>query len=89
MNFLNKAKEALGKSSSSSSGTQPQGGDGQKEDYVDKGLDAVQKKFGMQQSRETNERITDGARGLYEKQTGSKVSDKVCLKLSSRRIRLL
>lgn len=26
------------------------------------GLDAVEKKFGMSQNRETNEKITDGAR---------------------------
>lgn len=78
--FLNKAKDAMsgaGGSSSNTGNTAP--ADGQKEDYVDKGLDGVEKKFGFSQSRETNEKITDAGRGLYEKQTGSKVSDKVCL----------
>jgi hypothetical protein len=37
------------------------------------GLDAAEKQFGFSQSRETNEKITDGARGLYEKFSGSKV----------------
>lgn len=74
--LLNKAKGALSGSGSSSGGQQP-AGDGQKEDYVDKGLDGAEKKFGFQQSRETNEKITDAGRGLYEKQTGNKVSDKV------------
>jgi hypothetical protein len=34
------------------------------------GLDFLQKKTGYVQSRETNEKITDGARGLFEKATG-------------------
>lgn len=77
MDFLKKAQGAMGGSGSSSSSNQ-QAGAGQKEDYVDKGLDAVEKKFGFSQSRETNEKITDSAREFYEKQTGNKVSDKVC-----------
>lgn len=72
--LINKAKDAMSGSGSSSGAGQPAG---QKEDYVDKGLDAGEKKFGMHQSRETNEKITDTGRGLYEKQTGKKVSDKV------------
>lgn len=47
------------------------------EDYVDKGLDAAEKKFGVQNNRNMNEKITDGARGLFEKATGKKVPDKV------------
>jgi len=46
------------------------------EDYGDKGLDAAEKKFGYTQSRETNEKITDGARGLFEKVTGKHVDSK-------------
>lgn len=75
--FFNKAKEALGNAGSSTGQTDAQQNDHNKEDYVDKGLDAVEKKFGFQQSRETNERITDVGRDFYEKETGKKVSDKV------------
>lgn len=71
--LLNKAKGALGGSGSSS---QPAGG--QKEDYGDKALDMGEKKMGMSQNRETNEKITDAGRGMYEKSTGKQVSDKVC-----------
>jgi len=34
------------------------------------GLDAAEKKFGMTENRATNEKITDGARDFYEKETG-------------------
>ncbi|TKA72871.1 hypothetical protein B0A55_06645 [Friedmanniomyces simplex] len=58
---------------------------GQKEDYLDKGLDALEKKSGTQtghtmdpnQMRSTNEKITDKARGMFEKATGKHVPDKV------------
>ncbi|KAI9729780.1 MAG: hypothetical protein M1818_008394 [Claussenomyces sp. TS43310] len=40
------------------------------EDYGDKGLDFVEKKSGHTMNRNTNEKITDGARGLFEKATG-------------------
>jgi hypothetical protein len=46
-----------------------------KEDYGDKGLDFLEKKTGTTQSRATNEKITDGARGLYEKATGKHVNE--------------
>lgn len=53
------------------------------EDYVDKGLDAVEKKFGGQyglgdpaKNRSVNEKITDGARNLFEKATGKNVPEK-------------
>ena len=36
----------------------------------DPGLDFIEKKTGHTMSRDTNEKITDGARGLYEKATG-------------------
>jgi hypothetical protein len=58
----------------------------QNEDYGDKGisplslippsvltsegLDFIEKKTGHTMGRDTNEKITDGARGLYEKATG-------------------
>ncbi|KAJ7050680.1 hypothetical protein C8F01DRAFT_1377438 [Mycena amicta] len=47
------------------------------EDYVDKGLDAFERKQGMPNNRATNEKITDGARNLFEKATGRDVPDKV------------
>jgi len=53
------------------------------EDYLDKGLDAVEKKFGGQyglsnpvKNRNVNEKITDGARNLFEKATGKNVPEK-------------
>ncbi|KAF1973559.1 hypothetical protein BU23DRAFT_533190 [Bimuria novae-zelandiae CBS 107.79] len=57
-------------------------GSGQKEDYLDKGLDAAEKKFGgsmgqdTQKNRGVNEKITDSARGAFEKATGKNVPDK-------------
>lgn len=40
------------------------------------GLDFAEKKAGIKQDRNLNEKITDGARGLFEKATGKKVPDK-------------
>jgi len=37
---------------------------------VGAGLDFIEKKTGHTMGRDTNEKITDGARGLYEKATG-------------------
>ncbi|CZR70077.1 uncharacterized protein PAC_19978 [Phialocephala subalpina] len=83
MDFLNKAKESMGSGNNQQgvTGGQPaagnvnQGGAGQ-EDYGDKGLDFIEKKTGHTMGRNTNEKITDGARGLYEKATGNKVDPK-------------
>lgn len=52
-----------------------------KEDYLDKGVDAVEKKFGQgkinpEQSRGVNEKVTDGIRGLGEKLTGKQAPEK-------------
>ncbi|KAF2234751.1 hypothetical protein EV356DRAFT_143449 [Viridothelium virens] len=65
----------LGATGGSSSGAAP---DGQKEDYADKGLDSVENKFGVDSAkyRSTNEKITDAARGQFEKSTGKDVPDK-------------
>ncbi|KAJ7710596.1 hypothetical protein B0H17DRAFT_857981, partial [Mycena rosella] len=49
--------------------TSTQGNQGS-EDYVDKGLDAVEKKEGIPNNRATNEKITDGARSEFENLTG-------------------
>jgi len=91
MDFLKKGQDLVGGANNSTSGQnqQPaqQGGaapqqQGQNtnaaggEDYGDKGLDFLEKKMGYNQSRETNEKISDGARGLYEKASGSKVDSK-------------
>ncbi|KAB8292890.1 hypothetical protein EYC80_007256 [Monilinia laxa] len=77
MDFVNKAKDAI-KSGSGSSGTTNTNtaGGAQKEDYGDKGLDFIEKKAGHNLTREQNEKITDGARGLYEKQTGNTINPK-------------
>ncbi|RWQ96484.1 hypothetical protein C8Q69DRAFT_465475 [Paecilomyces variotii] len=53
----------------------------QQEDYLDKGLDAVEKKYGggkvdPEKYRSQNEKITDTARGLFEKATGKKIPEK-------------
>ncbi|KAF1935278.1 hypothetical protein EJ02DRAFT_428579 [Clathrospora elynae] len=68
-------------SNTSNTGNQQTGG-AQKEDYLDKGLDAAEKKFGgaagadSEKNRGVNEKITDGARGMFEKATGKNVPDK-------------
>ncbi|KAF1984540.1 hypothetical protein K402DRAFT_395559 [Aulographum hederae CBS 113979] len=77
MDKLKNMASSMGGGSSNTGGSSSTGNNAGKEDYVDKGLDALEKKTGYSQSRETNEKMTDGARDLYEKQTGSKVSDKI------------
>ncbi|KAJ7199367.1 hypothetical protein GGX14DRAFT_467891 [Mycena pura] len=47
------------------------------EDYVDKGLDAFEKKEGLPDNRGMNEKITDGARSAFENVTGQNVSSKI------------
>ncbi|EAW09991.1 uncharacterized protein ACLA_042130 [Aspergillus clavatus NRRL 1] len=51
------------------------------EDYLDRGLDALERKFGggkvdPVKMRATNEKITDGVRAQFEKATGYKVPEK-------------
>ncbi|KAJ6533541.1 hypothetical protein B0H19DRAFT_964911 [Mycena capillaripes] len=43
---------------------------GGQEDYADKGLDALERKEGLPDNRATNEKITDGARNMFENATG-------------------
>ncbi|GFG26390.1 hypothetical protein IFM61606_06370 [Aspergillus udagawae] len=68
--------------SHSASGTQTQGQpQGEQKDYVDRGLDSVEQRFGggkvdPAKMRSTNEKITDAARGQFEKATGHKVPEK-------------
>ncbi|KAF2685770.1 hypothetical protein K458DRAFT_387724 [Lentithecium fluviatile CBS 122367] len=51
-------------------------------DYLDKAVESAEKKYGgsmgqnVQKSRGMNEKITDGARNMFEKATGKKVPDK-------------
>jgi len=54
---------------------------GQQEDYLDKGLDALERKFGggkvdPVKQRETNEKVTDKARDFAEKKFGFHVPGK-------------
>jgi len=56
--------------------TQQTNNNNSQEDYGDKGLDFVEKKSGHTLGRSTNEKITDGARGLFEKVTGKQVDSK-------------
>ncbi|KAK5789921.1 hypothetical protein VI817_007208 [Penicillium citrinum] len=70
-------------SSSGSSGSAGQ------EDYLDKGLDALESKFGggkvdphSDKMRQTNEKITDGAREQFEKSTGYEAISRVSHYLS-------
>ncbi|KAJ6558801.1 hypothetical protein DFH09DRAFT_1317063 [Mycena vulgaris] len=76
--LLDKGKEFLSNNSGSSANntTSTQGNQGS-EDYVDKGLDAVEKKEGIPDNRATNEKITDGARSEFENVTGDNVSSKI------------
>jgi len=46
------------------------------EDYGDKGLDFLEKKTGHTFSRDQNEKITDGARDMFEEMTGKKIDPK-------------
>ncbi|KAF8161931.1 hypothetical protein K438DRAFT_1731379 [Mycena galopus ATCC 62051] len=77
--LLEKGKEFLNNSGSSNTdagNTNYASTQGNQEDYVDKGLDAFEKKEGMTENRATNEKITDGARNLFEKATGRDVPSK-------------
>ncbi|EJP67439.1 hypothetical protein MY5147_008718 [Beauveria neobassiana] len=90
MDLLKKAGETLNKGNSSNNNeqqTQNQGGDNNqqqgdssnnadKQDYLDKGIGFVSKKAGYNIDRNTEEKIGDGARGAYEKFSGSKVPEK-------------
>ncbi|TID14325.1 hypothetical protein E2P81_ATG09204 [Venturia nashicola] len=67
----------LGNLAGSSNTNASAGADGQKQDYVDKALGMGEKKFGVKNDPSVNEKITDGARGMFEKATGKKVPDKV------------
>ncbi|KAK4238786.1 hypothetical protein C8A03DRAFT_33183 [Achaetomium macrosporum] len=50
---------------------------GQHNDVGDKAFDAAAKKSGHNVSSSTSEKITDGARGAFEKATGKQVNSKI------------
>ncbi|OJJ80116.1 uncharacterized protein ASPGLDRAFT_39405 [Aspergillus glaucus CBS 516.65] len=70
-----------GKGQSHQQGGSSSGGssNNNQEDYVDKGLDSVEKKYGADPSklRDTNEKITDTGRQQFESRTGKHVPDKI------------
>ncbi|KAK3079157.1 hypothetical protein LTS18_005593 [Coniosporium uncinatum] len=68
---MDKLKDMANKASGGGSGGASNAGGNQ--DY---GLDAVEKKMGMPQNRQANEKITDSARDAFEKGTGKNVPDK-------------
>ncbi|KAL8951397.1 MAG: hypothetical protein Q9222_002618 [Ikaeria aurantiellina] len=77
---MDKLKDLAGGAGGSSEQKPAQGGGGQ-EDYLDKGLDSVEKKFGggkidPEKQRGMNEKATDFARDKFEKTTGKDVPDK-------------
>jgi len=90
MDFLKKGADMLNKNKASGSteqqasgstgaSAQGQAAGGQAsggQDYGDKAFDFISKKTGYKVDPNTSEKITDGARGLYEKQSGKKVDPK-------------
>ncbi|KAB2576325.1 hypothetical protein BFW01_g9096 [Lasiodiplodia theobromae] len=74
---MDKLASKLGGGSSSNKQT-----GNQQEDYLDKGLDAAEKKYGgswgqdTEKHRAMNEKITDTAREKFESMTGKDVPDK-------------
>ncbi|KAL1630913.1 hypothetical protein SLS56_004726 [Neofusicoccum ribis] len=75
---MDKLTSKLGGGSSTSNTS----GGAQNEDYLDKGLDATEKKYGgsmgqnTEKNRAMNEKITDTAREKFESLTGKNVPDK-------------
>ncbi|KAF9769583.1 hypothetical protein IL306_012995 [Fusarium sp. DS 682] len=71
MDFIKKAVSGGSKSGDASKDNS------NKEDYIDKGVDFLSKKAGINISRDNQEKATDFARSQYEKQTGNKVDPKI------------
>ncbi|CAA9965949.1 hypothetical protein CFE70_009341 [Pyrenophora teres f. teres 0-1] len=80
-NITENASQASTSNNTSTTGAQQ--GQGQREDYLDKGLDAAEKKWGgaagqdTEKNRGVNEKITDTARNMFEKATGKDIPDKI------------
>ncbi|KAL8674301.1 MAG: hypothetical protein Q9168_001294 [Polycauliona sp. 1 TL-2023] len=66
---MDKLKGMASKMGGSSGEQKPAAGGGQP-DYVDKGLSAGEKKFGVNAPAGMNEKVTDSGREFIEKQTG-------------------
>ncbi|EHK23752.1 uncharacterized protein TRIVIDRAFT_73847 [Trichoderma virens Gv29-8] len=83
MDFVKKAmgkaegqQGAQGTGAAAPAAPQAQGGQAQKDDYVDKAFAMGAKKSGHNIDRNTQEKITDAGRSMYEKATGQKVDPK-------------
>ncbi|KAG5983958.1 hypothetical protein E4U55_006568 [Claviceps digitariae] len=78
MDFVKKAAEGMKGNSAPAGDAAAQGqGQGEKQDYVDKAFGMGAKKSGHNIDANTQEKITDAGRSLYEKATGSKVNPKI------------
>ncbi|WQF89264.1 hypothetical protein CDEST_14278 [Colletotrichum destructivum] len=73
---MDQLKNLMGGSKGSSSHSAGAAGQ-QKQDPLDKAFDFASKKAGHDFAPGTDEKITDGARGLWEKVTGKKVNPKI------------
>ncbi|KAL8846043.1 MAG: hypothetical protein Q9221_008839 [Calogaya cf. arnoldii] len=67
---MDKLKGMASKMGGGSGEQKPAAGGGQ-QDYVDKGLEGAEKKFGVNAPSGANEKITDSGRDMFEKQTGN------------------
>ncbi|KAJ5692769.1 hypothetical protein N7462_002192 [Penicillium macrosclerotiorum] len=81
MDKLSGLASKIGGGSSSGSGSSSNANTSGKEDYMDKGLDSVERKFGggkidPEKMRGTNEKITDTVREKFESMTGKEVPEK-------------
>ncbi|PYI35019.1 hypothetical protein BP00DRAFT_454244 [Aspergillus indologenus CBS 114.80] len=76
MDKLSGLASKLGGSHGSSGGSS---NNNNQEDYVDKGVDNIESRFGAdpQKLRSTNEKATDFARNKFESSTGRNVPDKI------------
>ncbi|EJT82565.1 hypothetical protein GGTG_02538 [Gaeumannomyces tritici R3-111a-1] len=66
-----------GNSNNTMASGQPAAGSTEKADFGDKAFDFASKKAGHPVDRNAGEKITDAARGVYEKATGKKVNPKI------------
>ncbi|KAL8725355.1 MAG: hypothetical protein Q9166_007415 [cf. Caloplaca sp. 2 TL-2023] len=66
---MDKLKGLAGKVGGDKGEQKPAAG-GEQKDYLDKGLEAGEKRFGVNAGSGTNEKITDQGREFFEKQTG-------------------
>ncbi|PSR81646.1 hypothetical protein BD289DRAFT_372358 [Coniella lustricola] len=74
---MDQLKNSFNSTGNTGAVNQQQPAGAQKEDYLDKAFDMGAKKSGHQVDRNTAEKITDGARGLFEKATGKQVNSKI------------